>query len=106
MLAFYLAQPPSARANIHPTTSTHMQRPRSGTTGSTTSDRSSCADISDNQRELPNASLIRQASAWFVKAQQIDPEDEVALAFIRIVGAVFDFCETARLICDRLMIRR
>ena len=81
MLAFYLAQPMSARV---PMTSTEQLG--RDTTESVPSEASRSLSPSQSSREPPNANLMRQARGWFAKAQEIDPNDEVAEEFIRIVS--------------------
>ncbi|CAD6574091.1 MAG: hypothetical protein TREMPRED_001005 [Tremellales sp. Tagirdzhanova-0007] len=80
MLAFYLAQPMSARV---PMTSTEQLG--RDTTESVPSEASRSLSPSQSSREPPNANLMRQARGWFAKAQEIDPNDEVAEEFIRII---------------------
>lgn len=81
MLAFYVAQPASARAPM--TTTQQLKR---DTTESVSSERSSSLSSSHSSRETPNAGLMRQARGWFAKAQEIDSNDEVAEEFTRIVS--------------------
>jgi RNA polymerase I-specific transcription initiation factor RRN11 len=85
MLAFYLAQPPSAQA----------QRGRARRSSSSSSS-------SHEQREAPNPGMIRQARGWFSKALEFDKEDEVALELIRIVSIYNGNQGRGELMGDRL----
>ena len=69
LLCFYLAQPETMRA------------PR------TEHDPNSPVDLSmDDDTSQPNAALLRAARGWFVKAQSVDEQDDVAKEFIQLVS--------------------
>ena len=76
LLAFYLAQPESARL-------TNLQA-----NASTSPDPDSPPSSTKRPKEAPNPSLLREARNWFVKALELDTEDQVARDFIRLVSRV------------------
>ncbi|WWD20637.1 hypothetical protein CI109_105113 [Kwoniella shandongensis] len=87
LLSFYLAQPTSQRVGA---TSSREA------TYDGTSDRISQRDESvsaasspppelKGMEELPNPGMMRQARGWFVKALDIDPSDDVAKSFIKLI---------------------
>ncbi|KAK4686329.1 RNA polymerase I-specific transcription initiation factor RRN11, partial [Tremellales sp. Uapishka_1] len=81
LLAFYLAQPPSARAAPAPAARSSRESTASSTsTAGPLTEHSSVAG-----KEPLNASLVRQARGWFGKAVGIDANEEVAAEFIRLI---------------------